>query len=441
MPALPLVDIPHPMAGQTKEYVMQIAEKAIPEILRILTGDATQLEEEHKKKFVNPPGERRHKGLFGDEFSDEREPEKFQAPSSLEAVQSLFYRKGWTDGLPVIPPTAERVALMLEYWNGDPEERVGLVQPRRGEATIRKIAVNAVMAGCRPEHFPVVVAATRAMIRPEFGLYGLQTTTHPCTVLVLVNGPLADFLEINASYNAMGQGKLANAVIGRAIRLVLTNIGGGTPGVLDRSTMGSPAKYAFCFAENEEENPWHQPLHVERGFPESTSTVTVCGVEGPHNVNDHGSRSAEEILQTIGGVLATPGTNQLYLGGEPLIALGPEHAAVIFRGGFSKNDVKRYLFKNARVPLNRISRGNMERFVKNWPERFKGLAEGDGVPIAEKPEDIMIVVCGGLGRHSAVIPTFGVTRSVTLSVTDREGNPIPAERKKPVLDASETCLM
>ncbi|MBU2053985.1 MAG: hypothetical protein KJ936_12600 [Proteobacteria bacterium] len=434
MPGLPIADIPHPMAGQPEERVAEIAADAVPEILRILTGDPARLEEEYEKKIVAPRGRLRHKGLFGDEFSTDRAPEKFKAPSSLEAVQRLFYLRGWTDGLPIIPPTEERVAQMLERWGGDPDEVVGLVAPRRGEATVKKIAINAAMAGCLPEHLPVVIAATRAMIRSEFGLYGLQTTTHPCTVLVLTNGPLADSLEINAGYNAMGQGKMANAVIGRAIRLVLTNIGGGSPGVLDRSTMGSPAKYSFCFAENEEQSPW-EPLHVERGFPKTQSTVTVCGVEGPHNVNDHGSQTGEEVLLTIAGVLATPGTNQIYLGGEPLIVLGPEHAAAVAKSGFSKLDVKRYLFEKARVPVHLISQGNMERFQKLWPQRFANLPEEASVPISETPEDIMVIVAGGMGRQSAVIPTFGTTKAVTLAVTDKDDKPILAERKKrPVHD-------
>ncbi len=429
MPDLPIADIPHPMAGQAGDRVAKIAAEAVPEILRILTDDPARLEEKYEKKIVAPRSKLRHKGLFEDEFSTDRAPERLKAPSTLEAVQRLFYIRGWTDGFPIVPPTEERVVKMLEIWNGDPDEVVGLVAPRRGEATVKKIAVNAVMAGCLPDHMPVVIAATRAMIQSEFGLYGLQTTTHPCTVLVLVNGPLADSLEINAGYNAMGQGKMANAVIGRTIRLILMNIGGGSPGVLDRSTMGSPAKYSFCFAENEGQSPW-EPLHVERGFPKTQSTVTVCGVEGPHNVNDHGSQTGKEVLLTIAGVLATSGTNQLYMGGEPLIVLGPEHAATVAKSGFSKLDVKRYLFEKARIPVHQISHGNMERFQKIWPQRFANQPEGACIPISETPEDIMVVVTGGMGRHSAVIPTFGATKAITLAITDKDGKPILAERKK-----------
>jgi hypothetical protein len=162
---------------------------------------------------------------------------------------------------------------------------------------------------------------------------------------------------------------------------------------------------------------------VEKGFAKNVSTVTVLGAEGPQNVNDHGSNSAEEVLLTVAGVLATPGTNHLYLGGEPLIVLSPEHAKIIASSGFSKKDVKQFLFEKARVPLRLISRGNLERFCKIWPERFLGLAMEDSVPIPEKAEDFIVVVAGGQGKHSAVIPSFGTTKAVTVSIDDASGNP------------------
>jgi hypothetical protein len=197
---------------------------------------------------------------------------------------------------------------------------------------------------------------------------------------------------------------------------------------LDRATLGGPAKYSFCFAENEEESPW-EPLHVEKGFDEFVSTVTVVGSEGPHNVKDAGGTSAEEILITISGVLATPGTNNLFSGGEPLIVLCPEHAAIIARGGFSKHNVKQFLFENARVPLAGIAQGNLELFKKNDPKRFSGLNIQAKVPIVDRAEDIMVVVAGGKGRHSAVVPTFGgPTEAISVPVTDKEGKPIIASK-------------
>ena len=423
MPGLPIAQIPHPLAGRKPERVAEVAIQAIPEILHILTTNSGELEREYKAREAMGRSRLKHKGLFGDDFSPEGVSEKFKAPTSLEAVNRLFYGRGWTDGLPIIPPTEERGRKMIDRWGFDPKEIIGLVDPRRGEASVEKIAVNAVMAGCLPEDLPVVIAATRAMVQKDFHLYGLQTTTHLCTVLVLVNGPLAGELDINCGYNALGQGNRANAAIGRAVRLILTNIGGASPGVLDRATLGSPAKYTFCFAENEAESPW-EPFHVERGFPQNVSTVTVFGAEGPHNVNDHGSNSAEEVLLTVSGVLATPGTNNLYLGGESLIVLGPEHAQITASSGFSKRDVQQFLYEKARVPVRLISKGNLERFQKLWPERFRGLGSGDTVPIPVKPEDILVVVAGGQGKHSAVIPSFGTTKAVTVPITDKDGNPL-----------------
>jgi hypothetical protein len=429
MPGLPIITIPHPMAGQPSDRVAEAADRALNEIIHVLTSDAKDLQKQYKAKMPPQKQRLRHKALFGEEVAPAEESRLIKAPESLEAVNRLFYSRGWTDGFPIIPPTIERVEKMIAYVGRDPESLIGLVAPRAGEATVEKIAANAVMAGCLPQFLPVVIAATEAMCQKEFNLYGIQTTTHLCTVLVLMNGPLVHELDINYSYNAMGQGRLSNATIGRAIRLILVNIGGASPGVLDRATFGGPAKYSFCFAENEEENPW-EPLHVERGFPGSVSTVTVVGAEGPHNVNDHGGASAEEILITIAGVLGTPGGNHIYLSGEPLIALGPEHAAIIARDGFSKKDVKRFLFEKARVPIPLISKGNLERFKRIFPERFSNLENKTSVPIVNGQDDIMVVVAGGSGRHSVVIPTFGITKAITVPVTDKDGKPIASLTKR-----------
>lgn len=431
MPGLPIAAIPHPMAGQSSEQVTAIASQALGEIVHILTTKSELLESEYKDKTekTEKKSRLRHKSLFGDEFSNDEATDKLKAPDSLEAVNRIFYFRGWTDGLPIIPPTEARVFRMIGPFDREPKTIVGTIAPKHGEATLEKIAINAVMAGCLPEHFPLIIAATRAMIQETFNLFALQTTTHPCAVLLLFNGPLVDELDINYSYNAMAQGTLSNATIGRTIRLLLINVGGASPGIMDRATHGSPAKFSFCFAENEAQNPW-DPLHVERGFAKSLSTVTVMGAESPHNVNDHGSSSGEEILFTISGVLATPGNNNVYLGGEPMVVLGPEHAAIIARDGFSKQAVKQYLFEKARVALTDISRGNLERFRRNHPQRFSALGDRDKVPLVDKSEEIIVVVAGGMGRHSMVIPTFGGhTRAVTMPITDSNGNPIVCDER------------
>jgi hypothetical protein len=230
-----------------------------------------------------------------------------------------------------------------------------------------------------------------------------------------VNGPIAGRLGINGAGNALGQGHRANAVIGRALRLVLQNVGGARPGHEDRATQGHPGKYSYCVAENEAASPW-EPLSVERGFPRETSTVTVCGSESPHNINDHGSSTPEGILATVAGSVATTGSNNIYLGGEPLVILGPEHAATVANGGWSKADFKRALWERAQVPLSRFDSSNIERFAVIHPAGFKDRPPETRAPIAREWSDIMVVVAGGAGKHSVFVPTFGATRSVTLKI-------------------------
>jgi hypothetical protein len=262
------------------------------------------------------------------------------------------------------------------------------------------------------------VAAVRAVAEPRFNLKAIQTTTHPCTPLVIVNGPVARRLGIAGGANALGPGSRANAVIGRALRLTLQNVGGASPGQVDRATLGHAGKFTYCLSENEEHSPW-EPLHVERGFGRDESTVTVCGSEAPHNVNDHGSATAEGMMCALASTGATSGNNNVYLGGEPLLLIGPEHAATIAGDGWSKRDLKRAFWDRARVPLSAISAENLARFIAIDPARFRDRAPADTVPLAVSADDVMVVVAGGPGKHSAVVPTFGATRSVTVRIEDR----------------------
>src|ERR1035437_10097709 len=266
-----------------------------------------------------------------------------EAADDFEAINELSRERGWSDGLPIVPPTAERVERMLAYCDRPWGEPIAATPPRYGAATPLRLAANAVMAGCRPEYFPLVVLAIEAMCEEKFNLYGVQATTHPCTPLIIVNGPVAKELGINSGHNAFGPGVQSNATIGRAIRLALLNIGGAIPGLGDMATQGSPAKYTYCIAENEAASPW-EPLHVERGFPLEATTVTVVGAEGPHNVNDHESLTAEGVMMTIAGTLATTGCNDVHhTSQQPVVALGPEHAHSIAQGGYSKAQAKRFL--------------------------------------------------------------------------------------------------
>ena len=342
-------------------------------------------------------------------------------PDDLEQANEVCRARGWTDGLPIIPPTAERVERMLAYCDRPWDAAIAKLPPRWGEVTPLRLAANAVMAGCRPEYFPLIALALEAMCEPPFNLYGIQATTHPCAPLVIVNGPVGREIEINSSHNAFGPGVQSNATIGRAIRLALINIGGAIPRIGDMATFGSPTKYTYCVAENEAENPW-EPLHVEHGFPLEATTVTVFAAEGPHNINDHESTTAEGILKMVAGTMAITGANDVYYVSQPLVVFGPEHAATVAAEGYSKAQVQRYLFENARLPLDSFSRENIERrFRIMFDGRYAQAAIGELIPVVQRAEDIAIIVLGGAGKHSAYIPTFGGTRSVTRVLKRADG--------------------
>ena len=337
-----------------------------------------------------------------------------------DMLDDEFEARGWSDGLPVVAPTRARVDAMLAFADRAPDWELGTMPPRQGVVTVEILAVNAVMAGCRPEYFPVVLAAVEALLDPAFNLFAVQATTHPCAPCLIVNGPIATELGINARYGAFGPGVRANATIGRAIRLILLNVGGAHPGILDRSTQGQPAKYAYCVAENEVESPW-PPLHVERGFEPATSTVTVTAAEGPHNLNDHISTAAAGILATLRGAMNDMGANNAYLYGQPTIAFGPEHAAILAADGYSKDAIREYVFEHVRLPRALWREGGMAGMFEDL------FPNEDTVPIVKTPEDLVIVVIGGFGRHSCWLPTFGdTTRTVTRAITRGDGTPLGA---------------
>lgn len=353
-----------------------------------------------------------------------RPGETVRCESDILKVNRLFQERGWSDGLPIIPPTARRVEAMLSYCDRAWDMPLGKVAPRYGEATPIRLAVNAVMAGCDPECFPVLMAAVEAMCNPAFNLYALQATTHPCAPLLIVNGPMAKELKINSGINAFGQGRVANSTIGRAVRLALMNIGGGYPGAGDMATHGAPSKFSYCVAENEAQNPWSS-LSMERGFEKSTSTVTVIGSEPPHNVNDHASSTGAGILKMIAGTMRTTGNNDIYNYQEgtfpqPMVIFGPEHADTVFGDGYDKKKIREYLFENARVRLGDFSKENIDnRFRRKYGEASPDLQ----IPIFKRPEDLLIAVVGGPGKHSLVVPTFGATRAITQAICHADGRP------------------
>jgi hypothetical protein len=342
------------------------------------------------------------------------------ADDDFDAINALMREKGWSDGLPIVPPTEARVAAMLEYCDRPWDQPIAKIPPRWGEATPLRLAANAVMAGCQPRYFPLFMLAIEAMCEEPLNLYGVQATTHMCAPLVIVNGPIVQELDINAGHNAFGPGWQANATIGRAIRLALVNIGGAIPALGDMSTFGSPAKYSYLVAENEAESPW-EPLHVERGLPREASAVTVIGAECPHNVNDHESLSAEGVLTTIASTMGTAGVNDIYYKAQPLVIMGPEHAKMA-AGGYSKSEAKKFIQQRAHIAVGKLSQENIDRRVRiTFKDRLPNPKPDDVIYAVQRPEDLLIAVIGGAGKHSAIVPTFGATLPVTRALKTADG--------------------
>ena len=343
-------------------------------------------------------------------MSDTAEAEVLELPDmDPDTWADYVEAQGWTDGLPLVPPAEEAVARMMEGARGD-NEPFPAITPRQVVPTLRSLAANAVMAGCRPEYFPVVLAALRGVLVADYNLHGTLATTHSCAPMIMVNGPLRRALNINCGSNCFGQGWRANAAIGRALQLILLNIGGGRPGVMDRSTFGSPAKYTFCFGENEEESPW-PPYHVRKGFAPNDSVVTVMSAEPNHNLNDHGSTSGEGLLTTFAGAIASPAANTIYAKGPYFIIFGPEHAATLARDGWTVERIQQFLYEKARVPVFQVSRENQRIY-----EESGHLPEGGFYKVSPTPDDIHVAVAGGPGKHSAWVPSFGGTAAISVRV-------------------------
>ncbi len=405
MSALPMVVLPHPLGGSPLDTVLAKVDNAFDEIVVKFTAPLAN----ESEAAVDEGGERVELS-YTDEWTD---------------LQREMIKRGWGDGLPLVPPTEERVAAMTLGAGLPADQVVAVIAPRMRDATVELIAANAVMAGCRPQHMPLLIAAVMAMVEPQFNLYGCQATTHCVAPLLIVNGPLAQVLNIHSGAGCFGPGPWDNGVVGRAIRLILMNIDGAIPMEIDKATMGHPGKFTFCIAENEAASPWPS-LAAQRGFDKEVSTVTVVGGEAPHNINEHEATSANSLLTTICGAMAQTGQNTVYYNGEPLLILGPEHAATIARDRFSKEDVQRAVYDDARIPITRFGHEVIERRLhRRMGHRYKNrnIAPDTLVTIAQRWEDVMVIVAGGPGKHSMCVPTFGATRSVTRAVLKADGTP------------------
>lgn len=357
---------------------------------------------------------------------------QFGVEDSLENIFEIFklyYEKGWTDGLPIYPPTQAAVSAMLRYTDRKRDDVVAVIPPKNGVATVEKIAINAVMAGCLPEYLPVLLTAIEIMVRPEYNLYGRQTTTHPGAHLLIINGPIRHELDVNCKHNVFGQGWRANATMGRALRLILINVAGNKPGVTDMATHGHPGKYSYCMGEDEEGSPW-SPFHVERGLAPDTSAVTMFCAEAPHNINDQVSKTPEMYLGSAASTMATLGGNGLYrsgLRGEQGLVITSESAKWIADFGWTKNDVKNYIFENARKPVRDLR--NRGAWGKSPLPKFIDANDDDAmVPIVGQPENILVFVAGGHQRHMNALLTAGYSMSITRPITLKDGTPIRSTR-------------
>ncbi len=327
--------------------------------------------------------------------------ERIELTSSIEDMSRMFLAKGWSDGLPIIPPTEESVKWMLTGTDRSPDEIVAMVEPSGRKATVEKIAINAVMAGCRPEYMPVLIAAVEAITNPDFNLKGTKTTTGMDTIMLVINGPIRKQLDINSGSGAFGPGWRANATMGRAVQLIVRNIGQSIPGVTDMSIVGNQADYTFLFGENEEQNPW-EPLHVELGYKREDNTVTAFTSRGPCHISNVSARNGEEMLMGIAAEMAgrqswvtTPGP----LSNEMMLMLCPENAAAIAKAGYSKDAIRKYLYKNSRLPIH-MWRGSGQK-TRLTDIDWDTVSPEFMVPTVEKPEKYFIMVVGGAGPHSA----------------------------------------
>jgi hypothetical protein len=315
----------------------------------------------------------------------------------------MCHDRGWTDGLPVIPPTQKGVQKMLDAAGLRADDEIVSIEQRNALVTAEKAAINAVMAGCKPEYMPVIVAALEAIGDPLYFYHGPATSTGGSAVFMLVNGPIADELGINSGDNLFGPGWRANATIGRAVRLVMRNVIGTLPGKLDRSTLGHAGKYTYCIAENEKESPW-PPLHVERGFRPEQSTVTVFAALAPHQYYNQLSNTAEGILTTACAnmrISAGAGRQPQYV-----LIISGEHMDVIAGDGWSKDDIRRFCYENTQTSAAELKRINLVS-GKIGPED-----ETTMVSLVDTPDDFLVVAAGSrAGAFSAFIPGWGSKRS------------------------------
>jgi len=396
------VVVPHPLGMIPQEDVLTKADQAWAQILKAAT-QWTPLGELPPSKPAYPT-------------------EKLQFKGSVEDLNKFFFEKGWSLGLPIIPPTPERVKAVLQGTRREASEELGQVPPRMGTLTVELLAVHAAMAGCKPEYMPVLIAAAEALLDPKANWRGAATTTGTAGALVIVNGPIVDEIGIACGQGAAGAEHHANASIGYAINLIADIVGGSKPPSPDKSTLGAPSDFVcWIFGENEKALPngW-APFHVERGFADRDSIVTVMGIYPPVDNIDHWSTSPDEHitwwahlvspLTSIGGPCSVNQMEQPHI-----VGIGPEHAQLIAGGGWTKDEFRKAFWEKVRIPLSAWPKGCPN--MKVLKEKFGPVHDGTLIPITFRPAEVLIVIAGGAGKHSHYFAPFPGCFPVSKKVT------------------------
>lgn len=316
--------------------------------------------------------------------------------SDEDSIESCFER-GWTDGLPVVPPTPLRVIRMLMDWQGDPQERIGEIPPDNIPCTIEKLAINAVMAGCTPDYFPTVVASVRAALQDAFCLHGVLCTTYFSAPVMIVNGPVVQRIGMNPGINALGQGNRATATIGRTLQLLVRNVGGGKPGGIDRATMGNPGKFTYCFAEDESDPDWPS-LAMDRGYKRKDSVISLFAGEGLQPILDQLSRTPESLARSMAASLRSVAHVKRFGMADAILVVSPEHRRVFREAGWSKEDLRRSIYDILMTPGAELLPG-VDGMAEGMPEKFK-----DKLLNKFRDDGLHIVSTGGsAGMFSAII--------------------------------------
>jgi len=408
--ALPIIEVTDEVGHVSPEELSDIAKEVAKQILVLI--------ESYRRNAVSA-------GVSGSSEPDELE---IEADTDISIkLSELFIDRGWSDGQPFVPPTEKRVGAMLNACRLDGDEILGTLPPRGGRATARKVAVCAVMAGCDPVQFPIVVAAVHAISMPPFNLYTVQSAAHPTSPFIMVNGPLGKEAGLSNGHDLTARGWKANLSIARAVRLVCISTA-GIKDVVANHTQGYLGRFVDCIRENEEENPW-QPYHVELGYPKDANVVTVFAADPAHLVDDHGSTSPQSLLTTFAMTIAAAGNRGIWSAAEQVFLFAPMHASYLASQDFSKADVKDFLYEIARVPLHQFPKDNLASLSKWHQKIFSHVSELATLPVVRDKQDFKVIVFGGVGPHSMYIAGGLASRSVTVEVDTVIDN---ISKKKPI---------